>query len=50
MESQGSVRKGDRILALLFGGGFKAVSVVWRARRSVKEVHSCWARKVPGSN
>ena len=42
IESSSGIRKGDKIWQLGFGGGFKCNSAVWRARKSIKQKHSCW--------
>lgn len=42
IEHFGKMRAGDRVFQLGFGGGFKCNSAVWRARRAVKQHHSCW--------
>ncbi|KAK9787121.1 hypothetical protein WJX73_009970 [Symbiochloris irregularis] len=42
IEHHGGLRKGDRIFQLGFGGGFKAISASWRARRAIKQSHTCW--------
>ena len=42
IESLGLIKKGDRIWQLGFGGGFKANSAVWRARRDIQQHHECW--------
>jgi len=42
LEHAGSVKKGDKIWQLGFGGGFKCNSAVWRARRNVHQAHDCW--------
>ena len=42
LEHTGSIRRGDRIWQLGFGGGFKCNSAVWKARRDVSVPHPCW--------
>ncbi|EIE20271.1 thiolase-like protein [Coccomyxa subellipsoidea C-169] len=43
IESQGGIKKGDRILQLGFGSGFKCGAAFWRARRTVKDAkHKAW--------
>lgn len=32
---------------MMFGAGFKAVSVVWRARRDIKDIHPLWTTTHP---
>lgn len=43
IEHTTGLRKGDRIWQLGFGGGFKACSAVWKARKDVNQQHPCWA-------
>lgn len=41
--SQGNMKKGDRILQLSFGSGFKCAAGYWRALRDVKDArHAEW--------
>ncbi len=42
LEHTGSIRRGDRIWQLGFGGGFKCNSAVRKARRDVSAPHPCW--------
>eukprot|EP00884_Botryococcus_braunii_P006528 jgi/Botrbrau1/15877/Bobra.40_1s0061.1 len=42
IEHTTGIRKGERIWQLGFGGGFKCNSAVWKARRNVKQSHTCW--------
>ncbi|KAK9787114.1 hypothetical protein WJX73_004058 [Symbiochloris irregularis] len=42
IEHYGTMKKGDRIFQLGFGGGFKANSAAWVARRNVTQSHTCW--------
>ncbi|KAK9838154.1 hypothetical protein WJX81_004882 [Elliptochloris bilobata] len=42
VEHTSGVRRGDRLWQLGFGGGFKANSAVWRARRNIHTEHACW--------
>ncbi|KAK9791382.1 hypothetical protein WJX73_008524 [Symbiochloris irregularis] len=42
LEHNGTMKKGDRIFQLGFGGGFKACSASWTARKAIKQSHSCW--------
>ena len=42
VEHTTGVRRGDRLWQLGFGGGFKANSAVWRARRIIHSEHACW--------
>ncbi len=42
VEHTSGVRRGDRVWQLGFGGGFKANSAVWRARRAIHSEHPCW--------
>jgi len=42
VEHTSGVRRGDRVWQLGFGGGFKANSAVWRARRAIHSEHACW--------
>jgi 3-ketoacyl-CoA synthase len=42
LEHAGSIKKGDKIWQLGFGGGFKCNSAVWKARRNVTQAHDCW--------
>ena len=42
IESSAGVKKGDKIWQLGFGGGFKCNSAVWKARKAIKQDHSCW--------
>ena len=45
LEQDGLIKKGDRLWQLGFGGGFKACSAVWKARRFVQQDHTCWGGK-----
>ena len=40
---QGCIRKGDRILQLAFGSGFKCAAAYWVAQRNVQDSHPVWA-------
>ena len=42
VEHTTGLRRGDRLWQLGFGGGFKANSAVWRARRNIHSEHVCW--------
>lgn len=42
IEHNSNMRKGDRVFQLGFGGGFKANSAAWTARKTIKQTHSCW--------
>ncbi|KAF8057930.1 KCS5 [Scenedesmus sp. PABB004] len=42
IESFRGVKKGDRVLQLAFGSGFKVNSVVWIANRSFRQEHHAW--------
>ena len=42
IEHYGRMSKGDRVFQLGFGGGFKANSAAWVARRAIKQSHTCW--------
>jgi 3-ketoacyl-CoA synthase len=42
IESEKTVRRGDRVWQIAFGSGFKCNSAVWRALRHVHEVHPAW--------
>lgn len=42
LESTAGLKKNDRVLAIMFGAGFKAISVVWKARRDINEIHPAW--------
>ncbi|KAK9845441.1 hypothetical protein WJX81_006494 [Elliptochloris bilobata] len=44
--SQAGVRRGERILQLSFGAGFKGAAAVWRAVRDIHCAHPAWARRV----
>lgn len=37
------MRRGERILQLSFGAGFKGAAAVWRAARDVRCAHPAWA-------
>ena len=39
---QVGVRKGERILQMGFGSGFKCAAAYWRALRDVTELHPAW--------
>lgn len=39
---QVGVRKGERILQLGFGSGFKCAAAYWRALRDTKQLHPAW--------
>ncbi len=41
--AQAGVRRGERILQLTFGAGFKGAAAVWRAVRDVRCAHPAWA-------
>ncbi|KAL8142584.1 hypothetical protein V2J09_015616 [Rumex salicifolius] len=47
-EAKGRVKKGDRVLQVGFGSGFKCCSLVWKAVRSVeaKEVGNPWSDEI----
>lgn len=42
IESQRGVKRGDRVLQLAFGSGFKCNSAVWVANRSFQTPHHAW--------
>eukprot|EP00884_Botryococcus_braunii_P019219 jgi/Botrbrau1/5981/Bobra.104_1s0012.1 len=47
IESRQGVKKGDRILQLAMGSGFKCVSLVWEARRNIRHVPRRMAGRPP---
>eukprot|EP00884_Botryococcus_braunii_P016482 jgi/Botrbrau1/3517/Bobra.341_2s0044.1 len=49
IEQNVGVKKGERFWQLGFGGGFKANSAVWRARRNVRQSHACWTPEWPAA-
>lgn len=49
LEQNVGIKRGQRIWQLGFGGGFKANSAVWRARRDVSQTHPCWAPEWPAA-
>eukprot|EP00884_Botryococcus_braunii_P016484 jgi/Botrbrau1/3519/Bobra.341_2s0046.1 len=49
IEQNVGIKKGDRLWQLGFGGGFKANSAVWRARRNIRQSHACWTPDWPAA-
>jgi 3-ketoacyl-CoA synthase len=43
IESTESVAKGQTVLQVGVGGGMKSGIAYWRALRSIKDIHPCWA-------
>uniref|UniRef100_A0A383W0W2 3-ketoacyl-CoA synthase n=1 Tax=Tetradesmus obliquus TaxID=3088 RepID=A0A383W0W2_TETOB len=43
LESTGSVAKSQTVLQVGVGGGMKSGIAYWRALRSIKDIHPCWA-------
>eukprot|EP00884_Botryococcus_braunii_P009566 jgi/Botrbrau1/18610/Bobra.0367s0050.1 len=50
IEQKVGIRKGARLWQLGFGGGFKANSAVWRARRNIDQKHACWRTDWPSAD
>ncbi|ERM96033.1 hypothetical protein AMTR_s00129p00078690 [Amborella trichopoda] len=47
IEAKGSMKKGDRVWQIKFGGGFKCNSAVWKCNRSIKaEADGPWADRI----
>jgi 3-ketoacyl-CoA synthase len=45
VETEHTVKKGDRVWQLAFGSGFKCCSAVWVALRSIDDKHDAWTDK-----